>query len=267
MPLFKVTGIGIETGRKRTRTYTAYNEDRARQMALADGTETKEIELVPSQPPTERQLEFARDVGINVPAEATIDEVSDLLSRYQDRDKPATERHRSFADYYEVEVTKYIGKKKLFCHIFNKLTQPGNEEDLAVWFAFRVYREITNASDTAAVQHPNDPRIAAIGRNLAKDEKALMSIRRYDGDDLIWFGEWTASNGDMYSGGSNRTAAYKAAASAIRAEFELPQQGRKQSKKSAGKSESAGCFSVIILGAIMPICLYYSWQQLWTFFA
>jgi len=236
-------------------------------MALADGTEPKEIELVPPEPPTERQLEFARNVGITVPVGATVDEVSDLLSIYQDRDKPATHRHRSFADYYEVETSKCIGKKKLFRLIFNKLNQPGNEEQLATWFAFRVYREITNASDSATAQHPNDPRIVSIGRQLAKDEKVLKSIRRYDGDDLIWFGEWTAPDDVVYSGGSNRTAAYKAASSAIRAEFGIPVKERTPKKRATGKPEPAGCFGFLTIGTILPICLFYSWKQIWTFFA
>ena len=259
MPDFKVIGVGIETGRNRTRTYSAFNEDRARQMALADGTEPKRIEIMPSQPPTERQLEFARNVGINVPAGATADEVSDLLSIYQDRDKPATDRHRSFADYYEVETTQYVGKKKLFRLIFNKLSQPGNEQELATWFSFRVYREITNASDSATAKHPNDPRLSAIGKQLSEDEKLLKSIRRYDGKELIWFGEWTAPNGITHSGGSNRTAAYKAAASALRAEFGIPVQERKPNRVASRKPEAAGCFGFLLLGAVVPVCLYYFW--------
>jgi len=259
MPNFKVTGVGIETGRNRTRTYSAFNEDRARQMALADGTEPKKIEIVPPQPPSEPQLEFARNVGINIPAGATADEVSDLLSIYQDRDKPATDRHRSFADYYEVETTRCVGKKKLFQLIFNKLSQSGNEQELATWFAFRVYREITNAADSAIAKHPMDPKLVAIGKQLAKDEKVLKSIRRYDGKDLIWFGEWTAPDGNTYSGGSNRTAAYKAASSALRAEFGLPVQKGKTERAESKKSEPAGCFGFLIFGAVLPAVLYYVW--------
>ena len=259
MPNFKVTGVGVKTGRNRTRTYSAFNEDRARQMALDDGTEPEKIEIIPPQPPTERQLEFARNVGINVPQGASADEVSDLLSIYQDRDKPATERHRTFADYYEVETTRCIGKKKLFQLIFNKLSQQGNEEELATWFTFRVYREITNAANTAIAAHPNNPKLVAIGKQLAKDEKILKSIRRYEGKDLIWFGEWTAPDGITYSGGSNRTAAYKAAASALRAEFGLPVQQSKPKRVAIRKPQPAGCFSILFLGAVLPIFLYYFW--------
>ena len=259
MPHFKVTGVGIKTGRNRTRTYSAFNEDRARQMALDDGTEPKEIEIIPPEPPSERQLEFARSVGVNVHQGATADEVSDLLSIYQDRDKPATDRHRSFSDYYEVETTRCIGKKKLFRLIFNKLSQPGNEEELATWFTFRVYREITNAADNTIATHPNSPELIAVGKQLARDEKILKSIRRYDGKELIWFGEWTAPDGITYSGGSNRTAAYKAAASALRAEFGLPVQESKPKKTASRKSEPAGCFGFLFLGGVLPILLYYFW--------
>ncbi|QKK01290.1 MAG: hypothetical protein HND55_00705 [Pseudomonadota bacterium] len=179
-------------------------------------------------------------------------EVSDLLSIHEDRDKPATKRHRGFAEYFGVESTRYVGKKRLFELVFGELAKPGREADLALWFTFRVYRELTGASDTAPAQHPSDPKLVSIANRLSDDEKVIQSIRRYRGEDLIWFGQWTSPEGFTYTGGSNRTAAYKAASSEIKTEFGLAKPSPKSSISSKAPSKASGCLGVLALASLMP---------------
>jgi len=57
--------------------------------------------------------------------------------------------------------------------------------------------------------------------NLVADPKVMQSIKRYSESGFRWFGERTDSEGYIRQGGSNRTAAYKAAATLIDAAFEL----------------------------------------------
>jgi hypothetical protein len=125
MPRFEITGKGTGSGRNRKRVYSAANEDEARRTAQKDGTLVEVVIELPLEPPTERQLKYAKDLGISIPANATRADLSDLISVKVDRDKPSTTRHREFAKRFGVETTQYIGKKSLFRRIQSALVEPG----------------------------------------------------------------------------------------------------------------------------------------------
>jgi hypothetical protein len=217
MPIFEVSGTVRESGRKRRRGYRAPTADQARTLAEADGMVISTIVELPPEPPTESQLAYAKDLGVVTPADASKDEVSDLIDARLQRDKPAAPSLHALAAKHGVTVTQYTGKKALFDRLFLHLSEPGREEDLAAWFTFRVYRELVDGNPDATIKDPDDPTIRAIAQQLVQDEGVIRSIRRYEnGRDLIWFGEWTAPDGTLHQGGSNQTVAYKRAASLLR---------------------------------------------------
>lgn len=268
MPSYEIKGTGKDIGRKRRRIYTAPNEAEAKQLAEADGTLVEEVTEIPPEPPTERQLDYARDLGISIPANATKDDLSDLISLKVDRDKPATKRHKNFGRLYGLEFTNYIGKKALFNRIQAALVAPGREQELLSWFTFRVYRELAGGSDDAPISGPDDPIIKEIANELITDEKIIKSVRRYEGRELIWFGEWTSPDGYVHTGGSNRTAAYKQVSSLLRQRAKFPEKLQKRSSFSAQQrsrntnatGESKGCLSVIVIALALPaVALTVAW--------
>jgi hypothetical protein len=216
MPRFEVIGKGRTTGRQRKRVYEAPTEENARRQAEAEGTLVSTVVDLPPEPPTEGQLQAAREHGISIPAGITKDELNDLISLSTWRDKQASSDLQTIAQGYGIKVTKYSGKRLLFQRIFDQLAQPGHEEDLAAWFAYRVYRELVAGSLVSRVKSPDDPLIRTIARQLAQDGSVIQSIRRYQGADLVWFGKWTSPSGTVHDGGSNRTMAYKKAAELLR---------------------------------------------------
>lgn len=269
MPKYEITGKGKDTGRKRRRTYFARNEIIARQLAEKDGTVVEEVvELPPPplEPPTEKQLEFAKELGISIPPNTTKDDLSFLITLKVDRDKPATERHMAFAEGFGINVADRIGKKGLFNWIHHELSARGRESELLSWFAFRVYRGLTDAADDAPIQGPDHPIIQGIAKELENDQKILGSVRRYEGKDLIWFGEWTAPSGVVVTGGSNRTLAYKQISSMLRERAGLPEKPQRRavstpsatatSRPQRAASESRGCLSVIALAVVVPVGIY-----------
>jgi hypothetical protein len=206
-------------------------------------------------------------LGISIPAGATKNDLSDLISMKVDKDKPATERHRSFARRYGLEVSNYIGKRALFDRIQVALIAPGKERDLVSWFTYRVYRELVSGADSAPIEGPDDPIIQEVASHLETDEAIIKSVRRYTGRELIWFGEWTSPDGLVHAGGSNRTAAYKKASSFLREKTGIAirgagSAGAKQStvkRDMAGSArainEPKGCLSVIVLALLTPVGL------------
>lgn len=268
MPSYEIKGKGKDTGRKRRRIYSAPNEVEARQLAEDDGTLVEEVTEIPPEPPTERQLGYAKDLAISIPATATKDDLSDLISLKVDRDKPATERHKNFGRIYGLEFTNYIGKKALFDRIQAALVTPGREKELLSWFTFRVYRGLAGGADSAPIASPNDPTIEEIAEELVADEKIIKSVRRYEGSELVWFGEWTSPDGYVHTGGSNRTAAYKQTSSLLKQRAKLPEKPRKRSSSSVQQrscntnatNEPKGCLSVVIIALAIPaVVLSIAW--------
>jgi hypothetical protein len=169
-----------------------------------------------SELPTERQLAYAQDLGISVPADATKDEVGDLIDARLKKDKPAAPHFQAFARRLGVAVTRYTGKKSLFDRLYAFLIMPDREEDMAAWFVFRVYRELVRGAADVPILGLDDSLIREIANQIIQEDAVLKSLRRYQGRDLVWFGEWTSPNGTVHSGGSNNTIAYKRASSLLR---------------------------------------------------
>ena len=209
MPYFRVKGKSAETKGPRNRQYLAKTEAEAISKAEADGILVSSIAEIQPQPPTKKQLEYASDLGISIPDNVTKDEISDLISTRVSNDKPSTSRHRSFAESFGLEPTQYVGKKMLFDSIWNTLKNEDRQLEMLQWFAFRVYRSLVAGAENAPIDSAFDATIIAIAQSLAKDDKAIASIKRYDGRSLIWFGQWTAPDGANITGASNRTIGYK----------------------------------------------------------
>ena len=78
---FRVTGTGINTGRKRQRVYDARDEQHLIQVAEADGTIIDSYVEIPPPPPSEGQLDYAKKLGIaNLPENASYHDVYKLIN-------------------------------------------------------------------------------------------------------------------------------------------------------------------------------------------
>lgn len=280
MPRYEVIGKSKVSKRRRKRIYSAINEQEARQLAesddtFIDGAFIEEIVELPPEPPTERQLDYARDLGIQIPDGATKNDLSVMISMKVDQDNPATDRHKSFAKKYAVEVSQFIGKKALFDCIQAALITTGREKELVSWFVYRVYRELVKGNNSAPVEGPDDPIVQDIVSQICNDEAIVKSIRRYRGRDLIWFGEWTAPSGRVYKGGSNRTVAYKTISSLLREKIDISshrvegidrrrnevKQNMSGSNTQTRQSQSEGCLAGMILSflAIVGVVVEIVW--------
>lgn len=156
------------------------------------------------KPPSEAQLNCVRKGGMRIPKEVTIPELWDLVWNHFENDRPATDRHKSWAGLFGVEFTKFTGKKVLFDRIQSTLSEVGREEELLAWFTFRVYRNLVRGKVNVPIQNPGVAAIQEIAHRLKDDLQIVKSIRRYKGRDLRLIGTF-----DGYAGGSSSTIAYK----------------------------------------------------------
>lgn len=273
MPDYEVEGYGRETGRRRKRVYRASTEDEAVLKANEDGTMVGTVRRLPDEPPTDAQITYAQDLGLEFPPGITKEEMRDLLDRYLSHDKPASDRHRAFARRFGVEFTDYTGKRRLFDRIGYELKKPGRERDLIAWFVYRVNRQLHHGEDAPGVHGPDSPAMREIARLVGNDEAVLDSIRQYEGRDLIWFGEWTAPDGGLYHGGSDRTIAYERAAALIRERFPQPPRTRPAPPRrtphpgGAENSRGSGClgaFSIFAMWLVTTVLVVASYIRSWA---
>lgn len=263
MPYFRVKGKTAESGKARNRQYLAKSASQAQSQAEKEGIIVNSVEEIAVQPATERQLAYAADLGIVIPDGVSKDEIGDLISLNTSDDAPSTDRHRVFAEGFGLEPTQYIGKKVLFDGIWNALKQPERQPEMLQWFTFRVYLQLANISVGAPIDSPFDPVILEVAKELAKDEKSVGSIKRYEGRSLIRFGEWSTPDGSTHSGGSTRTIGFKEASRLLSTKLgigvssrpiDVPRQ--KQNSNPIGKQpETGGCAGIAAIAFMLPTSL------------
>jgi hypothetical protein len=168
-------------------------------------------------PPTEKQLKYALELGLEVPNDASIEEVSDLISAHIDDDEKSGQSLLLIASQYNVRHTRFTGKRELFNRIFICLNPPTREVDLLAWFILQVYKNI-GANFEEALRRPDREEIYQIAKELAGEEAVVKSVRRYSGD-LTHFREWEDSEGYIRSGASTRTCAYQRVATELKNRF------------------------------------------------
>ncbi len=229
MPRFRIEGYGRESGRRRKRTYEGQTEQEAILRASEDGTVVETVRQLPDELASERQIAYATGVGLAFPPYTTMREMSDLLNRYEherdyeEKDEVAPIRLRQWAEDLGVITTNYVGKIALFSQVTARLNEPGKEQKLALWFTYLVVRDRQRAD----WNHPADSRVdhdivRSIAEELAEDNQVIRSMRRYEGWELISFGEKADSNGWLHGGGSKQTIAYMATRRLIKERRGIP---------------------------------------------
>jgi hypothetical protein len=82
MARYEIHGFGRDTGRRRRHVYDAATEALALEAAAKDGTVTESVELMPDDgggPATDRQIAYARDLGIDFSANVTRHAISEMI--------------------------------------------------------------------------------------------------------------------------------------------------------------------------------------------
>lgn len=159
MPYFEVAGTSAKTGKPlKPKTLQAFTEAKARAMAQESGMVVATVIQLPEQEPTEKQIEYARDLGISIPRGANRREVSDLISCEVELDEPAESELRALAEKFEVDYTEYVGRGKLCGYIWNSPAIQG-DKNTAAWFTYCLYRDLLPKRVKPVATTPEHPAI------------------------------------------------------------------------------------------------------------
>lgn len=109
---FQVTCINPSTNRKNKRVYEVRAEKDACKCAENDGfAGPYEVVVLPSSPPSERQLSFAKTLEAVLPDGACALDVSAIISRITDKDeKPVSTKLACHAQKYGLKFSRYHGR-------------------------------------------------------------------------------------------------------------------------------------------------------------
>jgi len=110
--LKKVIGINPSTNRKNKRVYEVRNKVDARKCAENKGlVEPFDITVLPSVPPSERQLTYAKVLKACIPDVTCPLDVSAIISRITDNDEsPVPEKLAHHAQEYGLKFSRYHGR-------------------------------------------------------------------------------------------------------------------------------------------------------------
>lgn len=119
--------------------------------------------------------------------------------------------------------SKCIGKKALYNLVFNELS----DYEKISFFIFCVYRWLSDDRDSNLDTHKYRNKINDIANKLLSDERFIKSLNHYTGQEIRFFGEIRNQYGEVYSGGSTNTIAYKTISEILCKEFNLKNRNAK----------------------------------------
>jgi hypothetical protein len=197
---FRVIGKNTATGRQNTKIIEAKDETAAVAQAEAGGLAGPfTITVESTQEPTDRQVDYALDLGASLPFGACSEDVSAIISRITDDDEEGPlEAFAEFAHAIGVRFSRCIGKQALYYATFSG----AGERDKTALYVYAVHVSLTGGEIGNLLISPLRDTFYEFADAALSDAALMKSINGRSGIDL------TAPN--------KNTAAYKAAAQFIR---------------------------------------------------
>lgn len=201
------SGKYVETNRIRTKKHIiVFPDQNVKEEIIRLGyTDPIEYSLEESCPASEKQLAYLKDLTKNsVPSHLSLKDASALISRITEHDHIPNPQLLEFATQMHIEVSFFIGKKRLYNTIFSNLPTI----DRIAFFVFCVYRSLSKDFSVSNLNHSVHKRLFYEFADLRKDDTSfLRSMNNYTGAELRFFGTKTI-NGLIITGGSKNTIAY-----------------------------------------------------------
>lgn len=141
---YYVRGTNTATNRRKRQEYAAGSEAEAIQQAEADGLIAPyEVEVILQGEPTERQLAYAKDLGIQIPKGACGSDVSALISRVEDEDEEqASPELLTFLATRGWRWSSFTGYKFARKAIYNVVTTPREQIALYPYYIDRAEQKL-----------------------------------------------------------------------------------------------------------------------------
>lgn len=191
---FKVKGKYPGTGRMRTAEIIAWNQASDEEIARQAGlVEPYEVERIGLEEPTERQLEYARNIGLYIPSNASKKDVSILLQRYEDekpirQEKAPTEILEVLIKRLGIYIPTYANEQDMNACFFWSMKEP---EEKYAYFAMKVYAQNTgkNYRFIHEANSAEREKFYEFSRKYKDDKSFVESFDRYTPEEFSIIGK------------------------------------------------------------------------------
>ncbi len=267
---FKIRALFTETKKKRTVMQEAKSVEELIQILTAKGYVAPfEIEELEPEPPTERQLSYAKDLGIQIPIGISRFQLSILIDRKVNNDSEPNPELVTYAEVMGIDFPDFVGKKALYDLIFANL---GLRDKLA-FFVFAVYRYLSEDRRSNLQIHPNREKIYDYVDTILLEDKIVKSICKYQGEELRFFGTIRFPDGNETRGGSINTIGYKVVSEWVSMIFNTPKtkiwrpEGELTSRQNSQKDPAVGAspFGCVILSILFCVVIGIVWIAISVF--
>jgi hypothetical protein len=259
---YQAEAVYSETKKKRKVTFIAQaEEDVINLLNILGYLEPYQISELAPKPPTQKQIDYAKDLKITIPPDASGSDVSALISSKLDGDISANIELMMYAQEKGLKIAKYIGAKGLYDSLYEHL----NLNDKIAFFIFSVYRQLSGDTSNNLNKHVQKDAIYNYAIELKKNEKVLKSLLGYSGRDLMHFGKILYADNLEVNGGSVNTYAYKEVSTFISKTYSTTKtkkivsdrtSGLTSSDESKTKGKKGGCFAAALIILLLLFLLY-----------
>lgn len=179
---YKVTGID-EQGKRKIKLCTGVDSQQAIEKAANEGLlppfETEPMEY---DPPTERQLNYLKNLGVVIPDNITKDDAINMISRVvgEDSEEGPHPSLVALAMGLKTEFSAFVGASGLLRAIIGQ----SRDRDLAALYAYGVRQSMRGGLFRNMLDDPDLPAFYAFADMVVADPALMRSLRGRTADDF-----------------------------------------------------------------------------------
>ena len=187
--IYKVKGTD-ESGKRKSVIKTGVDEQQAIEKAARQGISPPfSVEILPYEPPTERQIKCLKSHGTYIPDEITKDDASSMINRIVEDDLESPELWLfSLAIGLKTNFSAFIGKRDLYENVIYQT----NDRDRAALYAYAVQQRIKDESFGNMLQDPNLDLFYRFADQAVQDPAIINSLKGREADDFLYPRKGTA---------------------------------------------------------------------------
>ncbi|KIC95463.1 hypothetical protein [Flavihumibacter solisilvae] len=250
---YVIRGTNPATGNSNKKTIRAFTDEDARDSAFEVGL-VDPIEILESSHdlPSERQIDYATDLGINFPPDIPRAALSDMITRAVEKDRGADISLIRYAESLEIECSEYISEK----HLATTIVDCTPAEEIIAFFLYSLYCSLKEITIVSPENFQDYKLFETFSKEVSIDLKFIASFKKaisYSDDDRFRVLFNSTFQQQFFD---SRAHAFETMKRFLNDKFNLKRPQKNPSKPSQAKSYGAkrktnvstgGCLSQVVL--------------------
>lgn len=181
--IYEVIGTN-EKGKRTSKIRSGVDSQQAIEKVTVEGLLPPfKVEPIAYELPTERQINYLRDLGVFIPDEITKEDASNMISRAvgEDSEEGPTQTMVALANGLKTKFSAFIGAAGLLRSIIGQAC----DRDRAALYAYGVRQSMRGVSFKNMLEDSNKPVFYAFADNVVKDPALMRSLNGRPAEDFV----------------------------------------------------------------------------------